>query len=203
MSGSDRARGIFRDLMTGNAKYVAGLSSPQSTLSPPSLREDLAANGQAPGAAIVACADSRVAPEIVFNAGLGQVFVIRNAGNATFDDSVIGSLEYAVAHLNVPLVIVLGHSNCGAIGAAVGCAKKGATGAESSLGRHVEKLAAIVKSEVDKEEPVKESVDKNVRENVRSLLEGTSGVAELARKGDVSVMGAVYDLHSGEVQEVV
>lgn len=151
----------------------------------------------------MACADSRVSPEIVFNAGLGQVFVIRNAGNAAWDDSVIGSLEYAVAHLSVPLVMILGHSNCGAVGAAIDAARSGQTGAESSLGKHVEKLAEIVKSEVEKEHAVKESVEKNVREGVRSLLEGTSDVAALAKKGQVSVVGAVYDLHSGKVQEVV
>lgn len=203
MAGSNQALEIFQDLLAGNAKYVAGVSSPQSELSPPSLRGDLATNGQAPGAAIVACADSRVSPEIVFNAGLGQVFVIRNAGNAAWDDSVIGSLEYAVAHLSVPLVMILGHSNCGAVGAAIDAARSGQTGAESSLGKHVEKLAEIVKSEVEKEHAVKESVEKNVREGVRSLLEGTSDVAALAKKGQVSVVGAVYDLHSGKVQEVV
>lgn len=201
---TDKAREILSDLLSANASYIAGESKSQAELSPPSLRENLATNGQTPVAAIVACADSRVAPEIIFAAGLGKVFVIRNAGNAAWDDSVVGSLEYAVAHLGVPLVIVLGHSMCGAIGAAVSAAKNGEAGAaDTSLGKHVERLADVIKSEIEHEDAVKACVEKNVAYGVKSLLEGNSQVASMAKQGEIAVVGAVYDLHTGQVKEIV
>lgn len=198
MSGIDRGREVLTSLLQSNKSYIAGDGSPQSELSPPSRRQHLAENGQAPDACIIACADSRVAPEIIFNGGIGRLFVIRNAGNVTWGDSNLGSVEYAVAALKVPLVIVLGHSNCGAIGAAVNRCK-GDHSLGGALGDHVEKIAAIIKECVGSPTEVKDSVLLNVRENVKNLREGDNPVASAYKSGDCEVVGGVYDLHTGEV----
>lgn len=196
--GKEKGRQVLNDLLQANSSYVSG-DLPPAGISSPQVRRNLADNGQAPGVAIVTCADSRVAPEIVFGAGLGSVFVIRNAGNTTWGDDVIGSLEYAVAALKVPLVMVMGHSKCGAIGAAVGAAKDGSASTDTSLGRHVKDIAEIIKPCVGSEQEVKDAVLMNVKEGVKSLKEGTSAVATMAASNDILLVGAVYDIHSGEV----
>lgn len=200
MSGTELGKKVLTELMQENAKYLQGESLPQSELSSPELRRELSDRGQAPIAAIIACADSRVAPEIVFGAGLGKVFVVRNAGNVAWGDSVVGSLEYAVQHLNVPLVLVLGHTKCGAVGAAVASVGKGDGG--SSLGKHVARIAEVVAGVVEKGGGVPEGVVENVKNAVARLRFGPHGVAAAARNGDIAVLGAVYDIESGEVAEI-
>lgn len=192
--GVEKARAIFNELLDDNAKYQAGESLPQSELSSPTLRTELAERGQKPVAAVIACADSRVAPEIVFGAGLGRLFVIRNAGNVVWGDPVVGSLEYAVSHLGVCLVTVLGHSKCGAVGAAVG-----GMGGEGPLSCHVQKIAEGLKGVED----VREGVEKNVKNGVERLVQGKTAVGHLAKEGKILVMGALYDIESGKVSEVV
>lgn len=193
-SGVEKARKIFEELLQDNAKYLAGESLPQSEISSPALRSELATNGQKPVAAVVACADSRVSPEIVFGAGLGRLFVVRNAGNVVWGDSVEGSLEYAVSYLGVGLVIVMGHSKCGAVGAAVG----GMDG-EGPLSWHVKRIGEGLMGVED----VQKGVEKNVKDGVMRLLGGETAVARLARESNVLVLGAMYDIDSGEVKEVV
>lgn len=110
MPADDAPRGehVMYKLMKENAKYVEGRHKNHQDV--PLKRKRLARDGQVPVAAVIACADSRVAPEIMFRATIGELFVIRTAGNVTWGDEVEGSLQYAVNHLNVPLVLVLGHS---------------------------------------------------------------------------------------------
>lgn len=192
--GVEKARTIFKELLEDNAKYQAGESPPQSELSPPTLRSELAEHGQKPVAAVVACADSRVAPEIVFGAGLGRLFVIRNAGNVVWGDPVVGSLEYAVSHLGVCLVIILGHSKCGAVGAAVG----GMEG-EGPLSCHVKKIGEGLKGVGD----VQEGVEKNVEDGVERLVQGETAVGQMAKEEKILVMGAVYDIENGSVKQIV
>lgn len=200
MEASDRGKVILDQLLSANKSYVAGDSLPQSKLSPPSLRKDLADNGQQPCAAIIACADSRVAPEIVFGAGLGSVFVVRNAGNVVWEDSNAGSLEFAVSVLKVPLVIVLGHTMCGAVGAAVcACKSPSCPEEESPLAKHVARIARVVKNAVGGQEEIRDAVLMNVRNGVECLREGSTAVGDAFRNGAVSVVGAVYDIASGEV----
>lgn len=201
MSGADRAKTIFSDLLSENAKYAQGDSSSQATLSPASLRTDLATNGQHPVAAIIACADSRVSPEIVFNAGIGHLFVIRTAGNVAWGDATVGSLEYAVDHLDVPLVIVLGHSKCGAVGAAVASIGAAPAG-ESQLGRHVARLADVVRPVVDRPDVGKVSVETVVQDGVLRLKNAPGGVGKAVKEGRAVVMGAVYDIDTGLVHQV-
>ena len=179
-------------LIEGNRRYQARhLAHPHQSAA---RRAELAA-GQHPIAAVLSCADSRVPPEIVFDQGLGDLFVVRVAGNIT-DDVVLGSLEYAVEHLNVPLVVVLGHYKCGAIQAAV----QGGTPHD-----HVASLLAVLKPRVDAVRPeggdvVAHAVVSNVRA-VAAQLAASEPVLHPAVAGrKLRVVGAVYDLQSGRVE---
>src|SRR5580765_2877051 len=109
---------VMKDLLEGNARFVAG-----QTLNPRQRPADYSklVAGQAPDAVIIGCADSRVPPEVLFDQGVGDLFVVRVAGNVVSGTGAVikGSIEFAIAELNVPLIMVLGHSNCGAVKAAV------------------------------------------------------------------------------------
>ena len=205
LKGADRGRQVLSTFVTSNKAYMAGDSLPQSELSSPLIRTNLTA-GQAPDMAIITCADSRVSPEIVFGVGLGKVFVIRNAGNVAWGDSVLGSLEYAVSALNVPLVMVMGHSNCGAIGAAVNAIQQESESGSSPLERHIDRIAEVIKPSCkhtedhhEMQETVRSAVLHNVKDGVNNLKNGDHAVANAYQTGSVSIVGAVYDLASGEV----
>lgn len=203
MAGSAKARQILSELLGDNGKFLSGDSVSQSILSSAEKRQELADNGQAPVAAIVACADSRVAPEIAFAAGIGRLFVIRNAGNVATEQSVTGSLEYAVNNLNVPLVIVLGHSKCGAVTAAMGMAKDGIPDSPASpLLGHVAVIADVVKSEIGSADEVANGITTNVKHNVAALKAAASPISSAFSAGDIDIVGAIYDISSGEVYVV-
>jgi carbonic anhydrase len=125
--------------MSGNERYVSSKQThPHQT---PEYRADLT-RGQHPFAVILGCSDSRVSPEVIFDQGLGDIFVVRVAGNIV-NDIVLASIEYAVAHLHTPLVMVLGHSECGAVGATV---------VGGDLEGHLPSLAKAIQPAVDKVE---------------------------------------------------
>jgi carbonic anhydrase len=140
--------------------------------------------GQKPFAVIVTCSDSRVSPEIYFDLKLGDIFVIRNAGNIA-DMTTLGSLEYAVEHLKVPLVVVVGHSSCGAVNGAF-------TGGEfpENLQSIIDAIAPAIDSSGDLDEAIHRNVDHAV-ELIRSN--------EIVRHMGAVVMGAHYDIETGEV----
>lgn len=193
-------REILAELLADNEAYVNGKSQPQSVLSSAEVRTKLS-TGQAPVVAIVTCADSRVGPEIVYGAGIGRLFVIRNAGNMAIDDSVVGSIEYAVCHLNVPLVMIMGHTKCGAITAAVNAVKAGGGGAPGTpLEKHVTAIANVVKPCVGGDDEVPKAIDFNVRDNVEKLRAGSSPLAQAFASGKAEVVGCVYDIESGLVK---
>ncbi len=189
VSGSPWAR-----LMAGNRRYVAGQPThPDQT---PARRGELAA-GQRPFAAILGCADSRVSPEILFDQGLGHLFVVRVAGNIV-DNAVLGSLEYAVAHLGVRLIVVLGHTDCGAVQAAVeGSAHEGA------IARVVEAILPAVKlARSQPGPPVDNAVRANVVRTVERLRSAEPVLAAAVNQGRLQIRGAIYDLATGVVQQV-
>lgn len=151
--------------------------------------------GQSPFAAILGCSDSRVPLEIIFDQGMGDLFVVRVAGNVA-DHIVSASIEYAVEHLHVPLVVVLGHQNCGAVQAAV----KGGH-APGHLPTLLEALQPAV--QLGKAESQDDVVDRTVRANIRltaDAIRNSSVVSGLAREGGVEVVGAYYSLETGGVQ---
>lgn len=179
-------------LVEGNKRFVAGKAiRPDQGVA---RRAELA-KGQQPFAIVLTCADSRVAPEIYFDQGLGSIFVIRNAGNV-LDDHVIGSIEYAVEHLGAALIVVVGHSKCGAVAATVAGGH-----APGHLPSIVESIAPAVKRSAG--EPG-DKVDNAVRANAQlvaaQLRECGPILNEAVGHGKLQVVAARYDLASGKVQ---
>ena len=183
-------------LKEGNAKFVA---SPELCAVDLGKRRAELVNGQAPWATILACADARVPPELVFGGlNLGELFVCRNAGN-TADTDVLGTIEYGAANLGSPLVVVLGHSNCGAVKAACEVAKTGAV-LPGFIGPMVDSILPAAKAEMGKDG---DFVANTVRESARLTAEKIGRQSEIVRhfveEKKVKVVYAVYDLESGKV----
>jgi len=155
--------------------------------------------GQHPKAIIVGCSDSRVTPEIIFDQKLGEIFVVRIAGHISVEASVLGSIEYAVEHLRVPLIVVLGHTNCGAV--------KGAF--ERDLPGHIGKLVAHIKPVRKKVEESKvrnvlyEAVRENVRYQMNKILEMSEIVKHALAEGKLQMYSALYDLATGKVELIL
>jgi carbonic anhydrase len=157
------------------------------------------AQSQAPFAAYVTCSDSRVPPELLFGRGLGELFIIRNAGN-TVDTVALGSIEYAVAVLGVPLVVVMGHERCGAVAAAASVVRENAT-FPGSIGRMVEPIIpAVLKAQKQPGDLVENSIRENVRRVAGQLRTSVDPLLlDPQRTGRLKVVGAYYDLDTGTV----
>ena len=183
-------------LREGNAAFLRGEQT--RVLTSAQRRLDLA-RGQSPFAAYVTCSDSRVPPELLFGRGLGELFIIRNAGN-TVDTVALGSIEYAVAQLKTPLVVVMGHESCGAVDAATKVVTENAT-FPGSIGPMVEPIIPAVLSVRD--EPgdlLDNSVRANVRRVVNQLRSQTDPIMlDPQREGNLWVVGAYYHLDTGAV----
>ena len=184
-------------LIEGNQSFLRG-ERPASELSNAQRRLELA-NGQAPFAAYVTCSDSRVPPELLFGRGLGELFIIRNAGN-TVDTVALGSIEYAVAQLNTPLVVVMGHESCGAVGAAVKVVTENAT-FPGAIGRMIEPIIpAVLRVREQQGDLLENSVRSNVRAVVQQLRSQTDPLMqEPLQAGRLKIVGAYYDLDTGAV----
>jgi carbonic anhydrase len=186
-------------LKEGNRRFVADQPT-QPDIS--SKRRMAIAQGQAPFAAILCCSDSRAGPEQLFGAGLGELFVVRTAGNYV-DTAGMGSLEFGVASLGAPLIVVLGHERCGAVKAASAVVKENAK-LPGSLGPMVEPIipAVLQAKSVHKEggDLVEEAGHANVRRVVARLRDADSPViGNSIKSGKVKVVGAYYDLDTGTV----
>ncbi len=156
-------------------------------------RQETAQNGQNPYAIILACADSRVPPEHIFNAGIGELFVMRNAGNVT-SQAVLGSMEYAVAHLGVKLIVVLGHTRCGAVGAALEH-KHGERAIPSSLHELVGDIHASVKEAKD----ARAAEILNVKQEMQDIIANPM-LQKLMQKNSVLLVGGIYNVDTGAVE---
>ncbi len=165
-------------------------------------KEDLAdlARGQRPFATVLGCSDSRVPPELIFDVGLGELFVVRVAGNV-ISAEIAGSLQYAGAHLKTPLFVVLGHEGCGAIQAALET-KYHDVQHKSRIQLLVDSLLPALPDfdpALSSEELLAKAVENNVRWTVRQILESPEGQARLD-EGKMRLMGAVYEIRSGRVR---
>jgi len=178
-------------LMQGNARFVADEPTHWSAVA---ARRTEVAQTQRPFAIILGCSDSRAAPEQVFDRTVGDLFVVRVAGNVV-DDVGLGSIEYAADHLHVPLLVVMGHERCGAVSAAVeGGAPHG----------HVEAIVKrIAPAVADARKQPGDLVDNAVRANVRDVVAAirkqSHSLADLEHEGKLKIVGARYDLDTGEV----
>jgi carbonic anhydrase len=184
-------------LIAGNERFLRGQAHASGV-----PRETLAdlAKGQQPFATILGCSDSRVPPEWIFDAGLGELFVVRVAGNV-LSPEIAGSLQYAGSHLHTPLFVVLGHEGCGAVQAALATKYEGE--------QHPSRIQILVDSimpglsELDPQLPpqvrLARAVEANVRWNVRRILNSPEGQARLV-EGRLMVVGAIYEIESGRVR---
>jgi carbonic anhydrase len=182
-------------LKAGNVRYAAG----ESDRKPFAASREALAAGQNPYAAILSCADSRVAPELAFDEGRGDLFVVRLAGNFVNPDG-LASMEFAVAVLGTPLIVVLGHEGCGAVKAAIGVVTE-----DAKLPGHLPALVesirpAVVEAQKESGDLLVNSTRDNVNLNVQKLVESTPILKEAVDAGKLQVVGAVYDLDSGEVE---
>lgn len=183
-------------LISGNARFVSGKLASKDLGQ--AKREDLFKNGQKPYAIVVACSDSRVAPELVLDQGLGEIFVIRTAGNVV-DPIAIGSIEYAVEHLHVPYLMVMGHEKCGAVTAAV---EAGDKVVEGNVGAIIEKIKPSVLKAKAAGASGLDLVEKSTEENVKAVVEELETkspvIKEALEKGELTVVGSKYDLDKGK-----
>lgn len=181
-------------LLEGNAKFVRGDMDLLLKNSKPADRKEVAL-GQKPFAIILACSDSRLAPEILFNKGLGEIFVVRVAGNIV-ERHELGSIEYAIEHLGASLVMVLGHERCGAVTAAFN-----ANGVSdgSNIGSLVESIAPAVLETKAAGGNVEECIVNNVKNVTKDLEARSAIVREGIELGKVKVVRAKYDLDDGIV----
>lgn len=157
------------------------------------------ARAQTPFTVLVSCSDSRVPPELLFGRGLGEMFIVRNAGN-TVDTAALGSIEYGVAMLGVPLVVVLGHERCGAVEAAVAVVRENAV-FPGSIGRIVEPIVpAVLSAQAKGGDLLYEAMQENVRRTVMRLRTASEPILlDPLRAGLLRIVGATYDLDTGEV----
>jgi carbonic anhydrase len=182
-------------LMEGNARFVA--SKTEHPAQSAERRMEVA-KGQAPFATILGCADSRLSPELLFDRGLGDLFVIRVAGNIA-DDAVIASIEYAVEHLHSPLVMVLGHERCGAVEAAIDTFDQmgEAPGHLGALTKPIQ--SAVAQAKTQGGDLLDTAVIANVGNVTAQLKMSEPVIAHMLHDEKIKVVGARYDLETGEV----
>lgn len=183
--------------MKGNARYVEGVAHRHDFKG---QREALV-GGQNPYAGILSCADSRIAPEYAFDSGRGDLFVCRVAGNFANADS-IASLEYAVAILNTPMILVLGHDSCGAVDATIKSLKDGTT-LPGHLPSLVDAIAPAVKAVADQPgDKLANAIRQNVIDNVAKLKSATPILSAAVEQGKLKIAGGIYRLGDGRVELV-
>jgi carbonic anhydrase len=176
-------------LKKGNETFVAGPAAANVSAE----RRQEVAKGQHPFAIILTCADSRLAPEHIFNQGLGDIFVLRVAGNIA-DPYVLGSTEYAVEHLHSPLIVVLGHSKCGAVEAALGENKPA-----GNLGKLIAEVHVGKDLPAEKPAALDAAIANNVRHQAELLTKRSDVVKEFVDHKKVRIVSGVYSLESGKV----
>jgi carbonic anhydrase len=188
---------VWREMARGNDRFVAG--EPQHPRQDVERRTELA-GAQAPNAALFGCSDSRLAAEIIFDKGLGDLFVVRNAGQV-ISDSVVGSLEYAVAVLDVPLIVVLGHDECGAVRAAIEAEEPDAAPLPPHIAHLIAPIRPAVKrvSSVGGDPDILEVGREHLRDTVAELLESSELISAAIAAGTLAVVGANYRLREGRV----
>ena len=184
-------------LRSGNDRFVGG------TARFPTVQKEVLADlarGQQPYATILGCSDSRVPPELVFDAGFGELFIVRVAGNV-LGPSILGTLQYAATHLHTPLFVVMGHEGCGAVQAAVAWKFEG-TRQRSRIELLLENILPALEhldANLPPEALIKAAVEANVRWTIRTILDSPEARARAA-EGVMKLVGAVYDLNTGAVR---
>lgn len=180
-----KAQDALLRLQQGNRQYVQYNQNPAQLTA--QTRETSAKNGQQPYAVVVACSDSRIPVEHIFSAGIGELFIVRTAGNV-LDAMALGSITYGIAQCLCPLVLVMGHTNCGAVAAALQGKGEG----------HIQDIIQEIQSCFQGETNIRTCEILNVKHCLQKILNDNT-IASFSRQGMVSVQGAMYDIASGKV----
>jgi carbonic anhydrase len=185
------AEEALEKLAEGNTRFAG--DSPEHPNQSYMHRESLI-DGQSPFALVVGCSDSRIPPEIIFDCGIGDIFLIRTAGNVV-DDVAVGSLEYAVEHLRTPLIVVLGHTLCGAVDSVI---------QENDIYGHLDSIADKILPSVEKTADIPgdhwyNAVKENTKRVTRTLQFSEPILAEKFNDGLLKIVGAIYDMETGLV----
>lgn len=184
----------LKKLMDGNARFM---KDDKEYINWGEARRLELAKGQHPFATILSCSDSRVPPEHIFDQELGDLFVVRVAGNVA-DPIELGSVEYAAEHLNVPLIMVMGHRKCGAVTASLPDSKP-----EGNIGAIIKKIRPAVKKAEkgikDKDKLLDAAIEENAKLTAKTLTEKSEILKHLVESGKIKIVSAVYDLATGKV----
>ena len=185
------ARGALGRLKVGNERFVKNASAPVSLSA---FTRQALAGGQTPYAMVLSCADSRVPPEHVFNTGLGELFVVRVAGEVV-DRSILATLEYGAEHLHIPLLVVMGHESCGAVKAVVDNAEVSGP----NLAYMVKAIRAGTTRNAAEQTEIKAAILANVEQVINDALAGSEILQHAVDTGKLQVVGAYYPLATGQV----
>jgi len=176
-------------LNEGNKKYVSGKLGEKDVGSARESTKD----GQHPIATILTCADSRVSPELIFDANVGELFIIRNAGNVV-DETVLGSIEYGVEHLHTPLLVIMGHEKCGAVTAAC-------EGGECPP--NIKSIMDKIKCSVEKTGgDIERTVDENLKCMIENIRSGSEITKKLESEGKLKILGMKYYFEDGKAEVI-
>ena len=187
------AQEIWADLMEGNRRFVEGKTHPRDLIG---LRDSLA-KGQHPQVVVLACSDSRVAPELLFDQSLGDLFVVRSAGNIA-DAIGVGSIEYAVEHLGSSVLLVLGHTKCGAVTAA--CSReKMPTPSLQTIVDTIEPAVLTAEKSAKTGELIELAIKENVHQSAKAVLSHSDVLRHFVDEGKLTVLEAEYQLDTGAV----
>lgn len=188
----------LQKLMDGNKRYVTGSLAKKDI---GQTKRNQLSKGQKPFAIVITCSDSRVPPEILFDQGLGDIFVIRVAGNVV-DPIELGSIEYGAEHLNSPLLFILGHKKCGAVTASLEAEGK----PEGNIGAIVKKImpaaAAAKKKGGTKDEILETAIHENVKNVYKDVMNKSKIINHLASEGKLEIVGGCYDITTGKIEMI-
>ncbi len=190
----------WQAMLDGNRRFVSGeLAHPRQDID----RREALAQKQTPFAALFGCADSRLSAEIIFDVGLGDFFVVRNAGQV-IGETILGSLEYAVEVLGVPIILVLGHDECGAIRATIDDVE----GKMNANGAFIHKLVdqirpTVLAANAQGMHEIDDVTELHVQDTINEMLTSSKLIADAVKAGKLAVVGANYKLTLGEIHPIV
>ena len=182
----------LRILIEGNTRFVTGKTHAKDFAKE---RAELV-SGQKPKVAMVSCSDSRVAPELIFDAGLGEIFPVRNAGNVVSDID-LGTLEYGIVHLHIPLLVVMGHQKCGAVTAAYDEHKEGNI---TAIMEKIKPAIQKVKKDAERTKEIEHAITENIKNVVAEIRKKSEIIAKAERDGKIKIIGMKYSLENGKIE---
>ncbi|HEY0706501.1 MAG TPA: carbonic anhydrase [Polyangia bacterium] len=185
---------VARTLLEGNSRFISGRRSPYNLVE----QREVSAGGQHPGVMVLGCADSRVPPELIFDRGVGEMFVVRSAGNIA-EPVAVGSLEYGAEHLHAKVLLVLGHEKCGAVVAALSETKMPSVNLEAVVGSILPAVKEL-KGWAEGDELIHLAVEANVRRQAEEVLKRSPILRDAVQKKSLTLLKGVYDLQTGLVR---